>query len=149
MLIRFRRDLKDTAGREAHAASHIRKRLVELDEALLGDARELHRILTHELFHFVWARLDNASRRTWSNLLLREIELGTDGELGWSAELRKEALGEQTSGRRWRDYICESFCDTAAWYFTRGRHAEFTLGRDARRVRERWIRALLAKPRPL
>ena len=31
--------------------------------------------------------------------------------------------------RRWREYCCESFCDTAAWMYSGvERHEEFTLG---------------------
>ncbi|MDX2178682.1 MAG: hypothetical protein SFV18_03750 [Bryobacteraceae bacterium] len=132
-----------------HAASHLRRRMVELDRELLDHAPELVRIVVHELFHFVWQRLDNATRAAWSELLKSEMRRRVKGELGWSAEMRKEKLGVTgNSPRRWRDYSCESFCDTAAWYFSpRRRHSEFTLDRRARPVRRRWFDQLLGSRR--
>ena len=65
------------------------------------------------------------------------------GELGWSAEWRKAKLtaadGERRS-RRWREYCCESFCDTAAWlYSVTSSHAEYTLAGRFRIARRRWF----------
>src|ERR1035441_9078694 len=60
------------------------------------------------------------------------ISMRAGGELSVSAEWRKRALrAADIDGRtrRWREYCCESFCDTAAWlYSARELHEEFTLG---------------------
>lgn len=147
MKIGFRGQLRDTAGRPAHAATFIRKREIWLDEELLGDARECLRILSHEMFHFVWARLNREARRSWEELIAAEISRGARGELGWSAELRKPA-GSRDNGRVWRDYLCESFCDTAAWYFSPSghRHPEFTLAAAERKRRRAWFDEFLRRP---
>jgi hypothetical protein len=132
-----------------HAGSFLRKRLVVLDRALLEAPRELARIVAHELFHFAWLRLGNPSRRAWERLLAAEIRAGVKGELGWSAEWRKDELRRPDPARRtrrWRAYACESFCDTAAWLLAgAGRHAEFTLPAGARRARRRWFSNLLRR----
>ena len=53
--------------------------------------------------------------------------------------MRKQAL-RGTSGRRWREYLCESFCDTAAWLYSGlPSHEEFTLAPRFRRPRARWF----------
>ncbi|HWR51887.1 MAG TPA: hypothetical protein VN428_12310 [Bryobacteraceae bacterium] len=127
-----------------HAGSHIRTRTMALDRALLGRPRELARIFVHELFHFAWIHLSNAERRSWQELL--STERGS-GELGWSAEMRKLKL-QPSDGpnrtRRWREYSCESFCDTAAWLFAgAARHEEFTLAARWRERRKRWFRRFL------
>lgn len=134
-------------GHPVHAASLLRRRKIILEEELLRNPRELNRILIHEVFHFVWWKLGNARRRDWENVLARESRFGARGELGWSAMVEKQRLGRrQASGRtrRWRAYACESFCDTAAWYFVRGRHSEYTLQAPFRRRRETWLKNLLA-----
>jgi len=117
-----------------------------LDEALRSGVEELSRIALHELFHFVWIRLDNQTRRSWEELVRRQIGEGARGELGWSAEQRLEALRPQDMAertRRWRDYVCESFCDGAASAFgVARRHAEFTLGPRFRAERHRWFAEL-------
>jgi hypothetical protein len=102
----------------------------------------LKRILVHEVFHFAWLHMSNAERRSWEESLLAEFQGHARGELGWSAEWRKRELREsdrRARSRRWREYICESFCDTAAWLYSgTRRHPEFTLAerwRRARRVR--------------
>jgi hypothetical protein len=126
-------------GKEVHAGSFLRQRRIVLDSALRRRPRELRRILTHELFHFAWLRLGNPRRREWEALLRREILHGVQGELGWSAESVKAALTRADRvgrSRRWREYICESFCDSAAWLFAANRkHDEFTLPASARRAR--------------
>jgi hypothetical protein len=130
---------KNERGKEVHAGSFLRERRVVLDSALRKRPRELRRILTHELFHFAWVRLGNPRRREWEALLRREIRGGVRGELGWSAESVKAALTRAdrvSRSRRWREYVCESFCDSGAWLFaSRGRHEEFTLPASARRAR--------------
>lgn len=135
-----------------HAITDLRRRTVELDQQLLSDAPELVRITVHEIFHFVWRRLDNGTRRAWRALLDQEMAAGVPGELGWSAEWRKAKIAaDGGSAGRWRDYACESFCDTAAWYFSPRRpHEECTLPAQARTNRKKWFDTLLeARPLPL
>lgn len=136
-------------GTEVHAASYPRRRELILDEALLQDERELARILTHELFHFVWIRLGNPRRQQWEALLLEETVAHARGELGWSAEWRKRRLQPEDwrmRRRRWREYCCESFCDTAAWvHGGLADHDEFTLAARFRRRRQAWFASLPTK----
>ncbi len=131
------------AGTPVHAGSFIRKRLMVIDEALLRHPRDLRRIFVHELFHFVWARLGNPARRAWEALLEGEMRGKAAGELGWSAELRKRELtvrDRRERSRPWREYACESFCDTAAWLFCGGAgHGEFTLPSALRQSRREWF----------
>ncbi len=131
-------------GHPVHAGTFVRKRLIVLDSALLRNPAELDRILTHELFHFVWNRLANPVRRSWECFLACELRAGGKGEAGWSAEWRKATLrpaDRRNRTRRWREYTCESFCDTAAWLFAgSGRHAELTLRAGSRAARRRWFR---------
>ena len=68
------------------------------------------------------------------------------GELGWSAESRKRLLSKSTvrtgGSPPWRDYLCESFCDTAAWMYSGvRRHPEYTLAARHRNRRAEWFRA--------
>ncbi len=151
--ITFARDLRahrgklltgrEARGREVHAASFLRERRIVLDAGLKRKPRELDRILTHELFHFAWLRLGNPKRRSYEALLDAEIRRRMAGELGWSAERVKESLNRADRAgrsRRWREYVCESFCDSGAWLLAgRGRHAEFTLPAPARRARREWF----------
>jgi hypothetical protein len=133
-----------SCGQPVYAGSYIRKREIILDRDLRSRPNELARILTHELFHFAWVRLGNPSRRSYESLLRQEFERHARGELGWSAESRKSALRLPNPNAhrplRWREYICESFCDTAAWLYSGvGRHSEFTLGAHYRRRRAQWF----------
>ena len=131
-------------GEAVHAGTHIRRRVMVLDRELCRDPRELGRIFIHELFHFVWVRLGNERRASYERLVRQELARGARGELGWSAESRKHRL---TAGSRlpqhvktWRDYLCESFCDTAAYLYSGlRRHDEFTLAVRWRRRRARWF----------
>ncbi len=131
------------AGTPVHAGTFLRRREIVLDSELLAQPRELARIFVHELFHFVWLRLDHATRRSWEALLSEELRRRARGELGWSSEWRKQGLsatGCARRSRRWRDYVCESFCDTAAWLALASRaHDEFTLAPGWRAVRRRWF----------
>jgi hypothetical protein len=105
--------LTDRRG-EVHAGSFLRERRI----AFNCSRAEFSRIFVHELFHFVWVRLGNPVRREFEELLAAEFREGARGELGWSAEWRKFALKRGDAGRRnrrWREYCCETFCDTAAW----------------------------------
>ena len=132
-------------GEPVYAATFVRKRQIVLDSELARKPRELARILTHELFHLAWVRLGNEARRSYENLLEREWKQRARGELGWSAELRKRRLSHNprpTTGnpRQWRDYACESFCDTAAWLYSGvRRHPEFTLAKRHRKKRAWWF----------
>jgi hypothetical protein len=126
------------------AATSIPGRRILLDRAVLEVAGDFERILVHEVFHFAWVRLGNPKRREWEDLLTLEFRTAVPGELGWSAEWRKEKLSVKDARTRtpaWRRYACESFCDTAAWlYAGLDRHEEFTLARAARSERRRWFR---------
>ena len=131
-------------GQEVHAATFIRQRRIVLDRALLASRAELGRILVHELFHFVWVRLSNAQRHGYAAAIENELEARARGELGWSAEMRKRALASR-AGRAWREYVCESFCDTAAWLYSGvRRHQEFTLAPRFRERRAAWFAAAFA-----
>lgn len=133
------------AGQPIHAASDIRNRIIVLDTGLRAQPSELRRILVHELFHFAWANLGNPSRKSWSLLIEAEWSRRARGELGWSAEYRKQALRQIPAAERdpksWREYLCESFCDTAAWlYSDAGSHEEFTLAPRFAKARAAWFR---------
>jgi hypothetical protein len=130
-------------GEEVHAGSFIPKRKIVLESGLAGHPRELARVLIHELFHFVWLRAGNPLRRSYELLLQAEMDRRAKGELGWSAESRKRSLtaaDRRLRSRRWREYVCESFCDSAAWLFAGlGAHDEFTLARRFRLARRAWF----------
>lgn len=128
-------------GTPVYAASDIRRNTMVLDSDLLVDRREFERILLHEAHHFIWAHMGYRARRTYEDIVAAER---SRGELGWSAEKRKIKLTEadrQQRTRKWRDYVCESFCDTGAWYYARSRkHPEWTLAPLFRERRARWFR---------
>jgi len=129
------RGLRDRRG-PVHAGAFLRERRIAFD----CTSAEFPRILVHELFHFVWLRAGNGLRRSYEELVRGER---TTGELGWSAEWRRKKLGPGDSARRtrkWREYCCESFCDTAAWLYSGVvKHAEFTLPVCYRTGRRRWF----------
>src|ERR1041384_7309154 len=93
--------------------------------------KDFERIPVHEIFHFVWVRLPNLTRLEWERGIAGDLAVQAEGELGWSAEWRKNNLTAAARRRRtaaWRRYACESFCDTAAWRFAGlQKHEEFTL----------------------
>ncbi len=137
--------ISDSVGESIHAASDIRKRVIVLDAGLRAEPAELRRILVHELFHFAWANLGNATRKSWTKLIESEWNRRARGELGWSSEYRKKELRAMPPGehhpRTWREYLCESFCDTAAWiYAGLDSHDEFTLAPRFAKAREKWFR---------
>ena len=129
------------------AATDIPRRRILLDAQVLAQRGEFERILVHEIFHFAWVRLSNQTRWSWESVLKAELACSVSkkrsGELGWSAEWRKHKLTRaDIRGRTpaWRCYICESFCDTAAWLCAElSDHDEFTLPGPLRRVRRRWF----------
>jgi hypothetical protein len=129
-----------------HAASFIKKRSIVLESELLRRKHLLRAILVHELFHFVWVRCGNERRRQFSALLREEILTNARGELGESSETWKDTWrqsGESRptpNDRRWREYVCESFCDTAAWYLSVDRYRlPVTLARRWQRKRAAWF----------
>jgi hypothetical protein len=125
------------------AATFIPRRLILLDAGVLAQHGEFERILIHEIFHFAWVRLGNPRRRQWEALIAAEWSGGWRGELGWSAEWRKNKLRPADRRLRtaaWRRYVCESFCDSAAWLWSGiAKHGEFTLAPAARRKRKKWL----------
>jgi hypothetical protein len=136
-------------GQPVYAGSFIRKREIVLDQELEHQPKELARILVHELFHFAWVRLGNRSRSSYEALVRQEWKQRARGELGWSAESRKRELPDSRLPTResayWRDYLCESFCDTAAWLYSGvRRHPEYTLAARHRNRRAEWFRAAFA-----
>jgi len=125
----------------SHAGTLLRERRILFDCA----PTEFARIFVHEVFHFVWLRAGNGVRIAFEQILAAEMESGARGELGWSAELRKERLtaaDRRCRTRRWREYCCESFCDTAAWLYSGvERHEEFTLAKHCRKNRREWFKS--------
>ena len=132
------RGLQDRRG-PVHAGAYLRERRIAFD----CSAAEFPRIFVHELFHFVWLRCGNPLRRSFEDLISAECRAHARGELGWSAEERKAGIRESDllrGGRRWREYICESFCDTAAWLYSGvDAHPEFTLSLRYRKLRRQWF----------
>jgi hypothetical protein len=131
-------------GTAVHAASFIRRREVIVESELIRDPGTFRLIFAHELFHFVWVRLGNATRTDFTSLLRTEREHGSSGTVGESSDVSRARLERQPSGfnfaRRWADYACESFCDTGAWLYagpTRSRW--FTLAREHRSARRAWF----------
>ena len=128
-----------------HAGSFLRERRIAFD----CTQAEFARIFVHELAHFVWLRLGNPRRRHYEDLLRLELAARARGELGWSAEVRKLALTspvQRQRSRAWREYCCESFCDTAAWHWSGlARHSEFTLAKTHRVRRARWFEDALGR----
>jgi hypothetical protein len=127
-------------GTPVHAASFIRRREIILESELLTKPALPH-IVVHEIFHFVWARLSNATRASFSALLAEELRGHARGELGESAAVRKQI------DKHSRDYVCESFCDTAAWlYAARGTRRTATLAERWRTRRRLWFEAAFIGP---
>jgi hypothetical protein len=147
IVIAATRGLRDGHG-PVHAGSFLRIRRIAFDCTRM----EFPRVFVHELFHFAWPRCANATRRSFEQLLAREWKAGARGELGWSSEWRKQRLAARDvveRSRRWREYCCESFCDTAAWLYCGMRsHDEFTLDPPFRRGRRGWFRKAIG-PRGL
>jgi hypothetical protein len=120
-------------GVPVHAATFIRRREIVLETGLTRKPGALRLITVHEIFHFVWARLGNSARRAYAALLEAEAASHARGELGESSSLKKSPACT-------RDYICESFCDTAAWLYAgvrRSRH--FILAACWRKRRHAWF----------
>jgi hypothetical protein len=133
------RGLRDRRG-AVHGGSFLRERRMAFD---CTDA-EFPRIFVHEVFHFVWLRAGNPLRLAWEGRMREEYGARARGELGWSAEWRRRGLAAADvagRSRRWREYCCESFCDTAAWLYSGvRRHGEFRLAARFRVRRREWFR---------
>lgn len=136
---------RSASGSAVYAASFVRKRKIILESALLPHPEALRFILVHELFHFVWPRLGNGSRKSFEAVLLEERRCRAGGELGESSGVKKEAWrrGSGAGKRRlWRDYVCECFCDTAAWLYTNPQGSKtVSLRKCWRDRREAWFDA--------
>jgi hypothetical protein len=133
--------LRDRRG-PVHAGCFLRQRRIVLD----CTRAEFPRIFVHEVFHFVWMKTGNPTRRAFERLVAAEWRAHIPGELGWSAEWRKmelTAADVRSRSLRWREYCCESFCDTAAWLYSGlARHPEFTLGARTARLRRIWFQGI-------
>ncbi len=140
--LEIRRALADHRG-AVHAGAFLRERRIAFDAETAADPAEFARIFVHEIFHFVWLRLGNPRRWSYEAMLRQEMRGKARGELGWSAEWRKRALDAHDARRRtrrWREYACESFCDTAAWMFAGvPAHPEYTLAGRFRQRRRQWF----------
>lgn len=122
-------------GHQAIGGAAIRRREIHLHPRLRHRPEERSRILTHELFHFAWARLGNPRRAGWKYVLECELEARARGELGWSSQWRKYELP-----KAFPDYACEAFCDTGAWLFSAcPDHEEYTLSGRWRARRRAWF----------
>jgi hypothetical protein len=143
---------KSLKGDAVYAGSFLRKRRIVLEQQMLRTPRLLERIFVHEVFHFVWHRLGARLRASYEETVVAEFDRGARGELGWSSESLKGKVTECDRierSRRWKDYVCESFCDTAGWLFGSARpYSEMTLARCHRKIRRRWFRENLSA-RPL
>ncbi len=143
VLLSVKRGLGDRHG-PVHAGTFLRERRILFD----CTRAEFPRILVHELFHFVWLRAGNPARISFERLIDVEIDGRARGELGWAAESHKLKLKQADRldrTRLWREYCCESFCDTAAWLYSGvAGHAEFTLGSAWRQRRRAWFERTLA-----
>lgn len=137
---------REHPGMPVHAASFIRHRRIVLETQLLVRPQKLRMIVAHEVFHFVWARLGNRLRAEYAALIAVELEAGARGELGESSEGWKLGL---SAGGDLKNYICESFCDTAAWLYSGARkNAELTLAARWRNRRRAWFTVAFNRAKP-
>lgn len=132
-------------GVPVYAACFVRDREIVLETELLAKPGLFRFILAHELFHFVWVRLGNLRRAEFSAIIRQEQAARARGELGESSAVRKERVGRSDclrNSRAWRNYVCESFCDTAAWFYSgMRRNLAFTLPKRWRDQRAAWFRS--------
>jgi hypothetical protein len=108
-------------GTPVFAASFIRQRRIVLDAALLSQPALGLPVLVHELFHFAWVRLGNNGRASFADLIEAERLGRARGGLGESSVVARCRImpGKAAADARvWKDFVCESFCDTAAYLFT-------------------------------
>lgn len=146
-----RRGLRVAGDCSTQAVSYVRERVLVLHRRLLRQRWLGQRLFYHELCHFLWPRLAAGARRRYLKHLRRELAQAVRGELGYSAQDRKRRrLRRVRSGSAWREYACESFCDTGAYALARAaglgarlRSVEFTLAPRHRPGRlAAWQRAL-------
>jgi len=147
------------AGKPVWAGSFIRRRLTVLDRELLEHESALRGILIHELFHFAWVRAGNPVRRSYGAMLALEAAASARGEVGESSEVQKQVWRAAAAGtggargrakrkvdaleagaRAWADYVCESFCDTAAWALCPRAPWPVSLAPRWQRKRRQWFR---------
>jgi hypothetical protein len=118
-------------------------KLLAFDAELAADPKEFARIFVHEIFHFVWLRLGNPRRWSYEALLREEMRAGPAAN--WAgprsgANAPSHPAMRERRTRRWREYVCESFCDTAAWMFSGvPAHREYTLAHRFRERRRQWF----------
>lgn len=163
-----RRRLRLAGDRSTQAVSYVPQHVVVLHRRLFRQRWLGQRLFYHELCHFLWPRLGRGARRGYVAHLRREVARGVRGELGDSAQHRKQRLlrparrggarrgrprrgsAPRASGQAWRDYACESFCDTGAYRLAQSaglgrplRSVEFTLAPRYRPARlAAWQRAV-------
>lgn len=116
-----------------------------LEDTLATRPSDLRLILTHEILHFVWWRLGNRRRADFQILLRAEEAAAARGEIGESSLVAKMAANASGRGGevRWKQYACESFCDTGAWLFAGVQdHSSFKLAARWRTKRASWFRTL-------
>jgi hypothetical protein len=158
---RGRLDSGESGSKAVWAASFIRLRSMVLDLELLDHECALRGILIHELFHFVWVRAGNPARRNFAALLEAESRAHARGELGESSEAHKQIwladprsnarqgrsrlTTRQAASRTWRDYVCESFCDTGAWLLCPRAPWPVSLSERWRRKRRQWLEGWIAE----
>ncbi len=134
---------RERPGMPVHAASFIRHRRIVLETQLLIRPQKLRMIVAHEVFHFVWARLGNRLRAEYAALVMAELKAGARGELGESSEGWKLDI---PAGGDLKNYVCESFCDTAAWLYSGARrNPEITLAPRWRNRRRAWFTAAFTR----
>jgi hypothetical protein len=133
-------------GRAVHAASFLIERQIVLERRLLSEKDELRLILTHELFHFIWRKLGNRRRAEYESLVEEEHRNRARGELGESSGVAQEVLTDEDRAlrsKRWKNYVCESFCDTGAWLYAGvARNEHFRLAEKWKQMRARWLASL-------
>lgn len=108
----------EARGTPIHAASFIRQRRIILESQLLSNPAAAQSILLHELFHFIWTRLGNAHRRSFTHLIAQEIVRHAAGEIGESCAVAKSRWKSHSSLTLWKNYVCEAFCDTGACIYS-------------------------------
>jgi hypothetical protein len=137
----------DTPGKPVYAASFIKERRIVLETPLLNKPNALRLILVHELGHFIWPRLGNKVRAEFESLLAAEFESKARGEAGESEGVAKSAVTADDvllRTKRWREYACEAFCDSAALLYSGvSRWKYYTLARKWRARREKWFQTAI------
>jgi hypothetical protein len=134
----------DHRGTPIYAAAFVRERRIVLETDLVKTPDALRFIFVHELFHLAWLRLGNGRREAFRKLLVNEIAANVRGELGESSTVKKGqwmACPEfSVRAPNWRDYTCESFCDSAASFYAAGRvPSGYKIGKAWTAIRRDWF----------